>query len=419
MKPWMPQWMKKWWPEKTQTWGAYRWKGLNLRTQIIEYGEVEALSLEAATTLIRQQEILLLKISKSIPPAFKFLQRSISSKKITEFCQKLLALIQAQISLNQSFELLIQTETHPDMLRLYKALKNKIESGFSLSEALKDHPQYFEPFFYHLIYLGEQSARLEGILSQITANRKKKQDLHDSIKEALIYPCFVLVLSIMVTILMMIFVLPQFADIFKNFKTELPLATQTVLALSQRIRHQGHWYLMFILASIFAFKKAKSMNIPFKHYIDGQILKLPFLGIILHDLFIMSWSEYLALTQSSGLSLIRALNLIEPLIKNSHHRQAIESIQEAILNGESMYFAVTKTALFGPVTQEFIRIGEETGDLVKMLDYLTQYHQSRLEQMVRKLSSLLEPILMTLIGLILGALMIAIYLPISELGSLV
>lgn len=328
-------------------------------------------------------------------------------------------MIEAGIPLIQSFDIVAKGQSNQKMRDLIDTIKRDVETGLTLAESLQKHPAYFNELFCNLVDAGEKSGSLEIMLDKVATYKEKIETIKKKIKKALTYPMAVLVVAFLVTTALMIFVVPQFESLFEGFGADLPAMTRMVVDMSEFF--QSYWYIMFgaIGGAIYAFIYFKNHSPQFAHSIDRAMLKFPVVGPILEKAAIARFTRTLSITFAAGLPLVEALKSVSGATGNILYAKATEKIREEVSTGQQMQVAMDNTHLFPNMVIQMVAIGEESGALEQMLGKVADFYEEEVDNAVDALSSLLEPIIMSILGVLVGGLVVAMYLPIFKLGSAV
>lgn len=396
----------------------FHWEGVNRAGQKM-VGDIQARSLALAKADLRNQGIVVNKVAKKRKPFFDKKNKKITASDITVFSRQLATMIESGIPLVQSFDIVAKGQSNKRLKDLIDEIKHDVETGLTLSEALIKHPAYFNELFCNLIDAGEKSGSLDIMLDKVATYKEKIETIKKKIKKALTYPLAVLVVAFLVTAGLLIFVVPQFESLFKGFGADLPAMTQAVVSMSAFF--QAYWYLIFgtIGGAIYAFIYARNHSIDFAQKVDMALLKLPVIGPILEKAAIARFTRTLSITFAAGLPLVEALKSVAGATGNIVYAKATEKIKEEVSTGQQMNLAMENTHLFPNMVIQMVAIGEESGALEKMLGKVADFFEEDVDNAVDSLSSLLEPIIMSILGVLVGGLVIAMYLPIFKLGSAV
>lgn len=382
-------------------------------------GDIQARSLALAKADLRNQGIVVNKVAKKRKPFFDKKNKKITAGDITVFSRQLATMIESGIPLVQSFDIVAKGQSNKRLKDLIEEIKHDVETGLTLAESLIKHPAYFNELFCNLIDAGEKSGSLDIMLDKVATYKEKIETIKKKIKKALTYPLAVLVVAFLVTAGLLIFVVPQFESLFKGFGADLPAMTQAVVSMSAFF--QSYWYLIFgaIGGAIYAFIYARNHSIDFAQKVDMTLLKLPVIGPILEKAAIARFTRTLSITFAAGLPLVEALKSVAGATGNIVYAKATEKIKEEVSTGQQMNVAMENTHLFPNMVIQMVAIGEESGALEKMLGKVADFFEEDVDNAVDSLSSLLEPIIMSILGVLVGGLVIAMYLPIFKLGSAV
>jgi len=397
---------------------CFRYEGINKDGEKLQ-GEIEARSLAIAKAELYKQGIITKKILKKRKPFFDKKNKKITTADIAIFTRQLAAMINASIPLVQSFDIVAKGQSNKRMQELLMAIKKDIESGTPLSEAFKKYPAYFNDLFCNLVDAGEKSGSLDIMLDKLASYREKIESIKKKIKKALTYPIAVLIIAFLVTAGLMIFVVPQFESLFKGFGADLPALTRMVVDLSDFF--QKYWYLIFgsIGGAIYGFIYARQHSKPFAENVDRQLLRFPIIGPIMQKAAIARFARTLSITFAAGLPLVEALKSVAGATGNILYAKATDTIREDVSTGTTMNQSMERTKLFPSMVVQMVAIGEESGQLEQMLSKVADFFEEEVDTAVDSLSTLIEPIIMSILGILVGGLVVAMYLPIFKLGSVV
>ena len=382
-------------------------------------GEITAISQAMARAQLRQQGIKPNNVRKKPKPLFGGKGKAIKPADIAIFTRQLATMLKAGVPLVQSFDIVEDGLEKPQMKALVVSIKNDVASGSGLAPSLAKHPRYFDELFCSLVGSGEDSGTLEVMLDRVATYKEKSEQLKAKIKKAMTYPTAVVCIALVVTAILLIKVVPVFANTFANFGSELPAFTQFVMDISDFVI--AWWFVMLgvIVGTIFAFREMKLRSVPFSELLDRTALKTPVVGGIIHDAVIARFSRTLATTFAAGVPLVEALNSTAGAAGNSVYAKAIRRIRDDVTTGNTLYSAIKSTGLFPNMLLQMVSIGEESGALDDMLDKVATHYEEAVDNAVDSLSSLMEPLIMSVLGVLVGGLMIAMYLPIFMLGSVI
>lgn len=405
--------------KKTTAWFDYEYKdpkGNKVK------GEIEAPSLILAKAKLRQQNIIPSRIKKR-GIQFKFLSQTgstkLSAEDIALISRQLSTMSAAGIPLVQSLKVLIESTTKPNIINLVSRMKLDLEAGLSFAQTLNRHPDNFDTLFCSLVAAGEQSGSLDTMLGRIAVYKEKTESLKRRIKKALYYPATIFCVAIGVSILLLVKVVPTFKNLFKNFNATLPAFTEFVLSISDWIINNSILAALIGVGIVALFIFMYSRFKPFRHLVQKLILKFPIFGNILQNAIIARFARTLATTFAGGVPLPEALDTIAKTANNIVFFNAIHLIRIEVSNGQQLHKSMAKTGVFPPMAIQMIGIGEESGSLEQMLSKLASIYEEEVDTKVDALSTLLEPLIMVILGVIVGGLVIAMYLPIFKMGSIV
>jgi type IV pilus assembly protein PilC len=382
-------------------------------------GEIVADTPAIAKAQLRKQGVIPQKVVKKAQPLFGSRKKQITPADIAVISRQLATMMKAGVPLVQSFDIIGKGHENPSVQELVLSIKTDIESGTSMGEALRKHPKYFDQLFCDLVIAGEQSGALENMLDRIATYKEKTEALKSKIKKALFYPVAVVVVALIVTTILLIFVVPQFQDIFKSFNADLPAFTLMVIGISEWM--QAYWYIMLgiIIALIIGVKKLNETSEQFRNNKDKLILKLPVIGDILNKAAIARFARTLSTTFAAGVPLVEALESAAGASGNYVYKTALLKIRDDVTTGMQMNVSMTNTGLFPNMVNQMVAIGEESGSIDAMLTKIADIYEQEVDDAVDGLTALLEPMIMAVLGVLIGGLIIAMYLPIFQLGAAV
>jgi type IV pilus assembly protein PilC len=323
----------------------------------------------------------------------------------------------AGVPLVQAFEIIGRGHDNAGMRDLLLKIKNEVESGTSLSESLAKHPVYFDDLVINLVNAGEQAGVLETLLDKIATYKEKTEYLKAKIKKAMFYPAAVIVVAVIVTAILLIFVVPQFESLFSSFGADLPAFTRMVVNLSEFM--QQWWWLVFggLIGTVIGFLQAKKRSRGFGRVLDRFILKVPVVGPIMHKAAVARYARTLSTMFAAGVPLVEALESVAGATGNIVYSDAVLMIRDSVATGQQLQFAMSQTGLFPNMVEQMVAIGEESGSLDSMLAKVADFYEQEVDDAVDALSSLLEPLIMSILGVLIGGLVVAMYLPIFKLGA--
>jgi type IV pilus assembly protein PilC len=382
-------------------------------------GEIRAASSALAKAQLRRQGIKPKTIKKKGKPLFGSGGKPIKPADIAVFTRQMATMLKAGVPLVQSFEIVAEGSEKPKMRELVNNIRNDVAAGGGLALSLAKHPRLFDDLFCSLVASGEESGTLEVMLARVATYKEKTEQLKAKIRKALTYPTAVIVVAIVVTGILLVKVVPQFAETFRSFGSDLPAFTLFVLNISNFVQKWWFVILLLIIAGVFAFREAKLRSVKFAEFLDRLVLRLPIFGMIVHDSVIARFSRTLATTFAAGVPLVDALESTAGAAGNSLYAKAIRRIRDDVTTGNTLYASTKATGLFPNMLLQMMSIGEESGSLDEMLDKVANHYEEAVDNAVDSLSSLMEPMIMAILGVLVGGLMVAMYLPIFMLGSVI
>jgi len=393
---------------------TYLWEGTDRNGRQLR-GEIKAASETVVVTNLRRQGVKVLKIKRQ---TFRG-GRKVSEKDVTFFTRQLATMLKSGVPLLQSFEIVARGHSNARFSRLMMDIKSKVETGSSLSQAFRAHPDQFDNLYCNLVAAGETAGMLDAILERLATYKEKILAIKAKIKSALFYPMSVIVVAIVVVWVIMIFVIPAFKEVFKSFGADLPAPTVMVIEMSDFMVR--FWWVAFlaVIAGSIAFGLALKRSAAFRYLFDRLILKLPVVGAILEKATIARWTRTLATMFAAGVPLVESLDAVAGASGNALYVAGTKRIQTEVSTGTSLTNAMTNTGLFPNMVLQMTQIGEESGSLDGMLSKVADFFEREVDDAVAALSSLLEPIIIVFLGVVIGGLVVAMYLPIFKLGAVV
>ncbi len=401
-------------PKKKPAETLYTWQGKD-RSNRPGTGEIRAIDAPTAKMQLRRQGITIAQLKKKPAPR----ARRISEKDLCVFTRQLATMMKAGVPLLQSFDIVARGHANPSVSRLLLDIRADVETGTSLSQAFRRYPQYFDKLFCNLVGAGEQAGILEDLLARLATYKEKTLALKGKIKSAMVYPAAVLAVAVIVTAVIMIWVVPSFKNVFESFGAELPLPTLLVIWLSDRFVE--YWAVVFGSAAVGtvlfvrSWKRAPAMQAA----TDRLMLRLPVFGAVIRKAVIARWTRTLATMFSAGVPLVESLESVGGASGNAVYHEATQRIASAVSSGTSLTVAMQQTQVFPPMVTQMAAIGEESGSLDEMLRKVAEFYEEEVDAAVASLSSLMEPVIMVILGVLIGGLVVAMYLPIFKLGSVI
>jgi type IV pilus assembly protein PilC len=396
----------------------YVWEGIDKNGKRVK-GEMSGQNDALIKANLRRQGVNPLKVRKKPKPLFGSSGGKITSKDITVFSRQLATMMSSGVPLVQSFEIVGRGHENKAMQQLILSIKSDIEAGGALAESLGKHPKQFSELFVNLVVAGEQAGILEDILHKLATYMEKTEALKSKIKGALFYPIAVIVVAFVITCILMIFVIPQFEELFSGFGADLPALTRVVIDMSNWF--QANWWLMLIgiVGTIVGLFQAKQRSIRFAHALDRLSLKLPVIGDILNKSAIARFARTLSTMFAAGTPLVEAMKSVAGACGNIVYHDAVMKMRDEIATGTQLQVAMRDTQLFPNMVVQMVAIGEESGALDSMLGKVADWYEQEVDDAVDALTSLLEPLIMAVLGVVIGGLVVAMYLPIFKMGQVV
>jgi type IV pilus assembly protein PilC len=394
----------------------FSWQGKDAKGTLLK-GSLVAVNEAAVRASLRRQGLVPVQIRRQ---STLFQKRAkITTEDIAIFSRQLATMMQAGIPLVQAFDIVANGHENPSMQKLLSAIKIDIEGGTTLADALAKHPIYFDDLFVNLVNSGEQSGALETLLDKIATYKEKTEAIKKKIKKALTYPLAIVFVAFIVTAVLLVFVIPQFEDLFQGFGADLPAFTQLIINISLFIRTNGIILLLLIVAAVSAFGYFKKRSRRFNHFLDRMLLRLPVIGQIMRKAAIARFTRTLSTMFAAGVPLVEALESVAGATGNIVYEQATLEIRTEVATGQRLQRAMEATELFPNMVIQMVAVGEESGSLDEMCGKVADFYERDVDDAVDNLSSLLEPLIMAILGILVGGLVIAMYLPIFKLGAVV
>ncbi|MEZ5498594.1 MAG: type II secretion system F family protein [Steroidobacteraceae bacterium] len=394
----------------------FTWEGMDKRGNRVK-GKSLAPDEAALRADLRRQGIAPSKIKKQ-SQALKA-GGKVKPEDIAVFSRQLATMLAAGIPLVQAFDIVGNGVEKPSMQKLILDVKADVESGTSLHEALAKHPLYFDDLYVNLVEAGEQAGALESLLDKIATYKEKTEALKKKVKKALFYPAAVMVVAIIVTLILLIFVIPQFESLFKGFGADLPAFTQFVINLSRFVQDSGVYIAIVAGGAVYAFFYFKKRSRAMREFMDRAALKVPIIGPILNKAAIARFARTLSTMFAAGVPLVEALQSVAGATGNIVYETAVLKMRDEVATGTRLQRAMENTTLFPNMVIQMVAVGEESGALDEMTGKVATFYEQDVDNAVDSMSSLLEPLIMAILGVLVGGLVIAMYLPIFKLGAVV
>lgn len=395
---------------------AFLWEGTDSRGNRVR-GKSVAATEAAVRAELRKQGVVPVRIRKQ-STLFKG-RGKVTPGDIALFSRQLATMLQAGIPLVQAFEIVGAGHDNPAMQKLILSIKQDLEGGTALAEALAKHPLYFDDLYINLVEVGEHAGSLDALLDKVATYKEKTEAIKKKIKKALFYPAAVVVVAIIVTTILLIFVIPQFEDLFKGFGADLPAFTRLVIDVSYFMRSQG-WLLIGVVGGgIWAYLEARKRSKRLREIEDRLMLKLPVIGPILVKAAIARFARTLSTMFSSGVPLVEALESVAGATGNIIYEKAVMDMKDEVSTGQRLQRSMENTGLFPNMVIQMIAVGEESGSLDSMSAKVADFYEADVDNAVDAMSSLLEPLIMAILGVLVGGLVVAMYLPIFKMGAVI
>ncbi|WP_428420378.1 type II secretion system F family protein [Methylibium sp.] len=393
---------------------VFEWEGKDKNGKVVR-GEMRAGGESVVSASLRRQGILVNKVKKRRMSGGK----SIKQKDIAIFTRQIATMMRAGVPLLQSFDIVARGSTNPRVTKLLTDIRSDIETGTSLSSAFRKHPLYFDALYCNLVEAGEAAGILETLLERLAVYQEKTLEIKRKIKSALIYPVAVLVVAFVVVAVIMIFVIPAFKEVFTSFGADLPAPTLLVMGMSEVFVH--YWWLIFgvIIGGTYFFFESWKRSEKMQKTMDRLLLKVPVFGDLIYKSAVARWTRTLATMFAAGVPLVEALDSVGGASGNAVFAEATEQIQKDVSTGTALTTSMQATGIFPVMVLQMAAIGEESGALDHMLAKSAEFYEAEVDEAVKGLSSLLEPIIIVVLGTIIGGIVVSMYLPIFKLGQVV
>ncbi|MDI9244961.1 type II secretion system F family protein [Marinobacter sp. CHS3-4] len=403
--------------EKAEKLQAFVWEGKDRKGNKSK-GEVSGTNLALVKAQLRKQGIIPDKVKKKPKPLFG------GSKKITPFdialfTRQMATMMKAGVPLVQSFDIVTDGLENQGLRELIATVRNDVASGTSFAGALRRHPKHFDDLYCNLVDSGEKAGALEQMLDRIALYLEKTETLKKKVKKAMTYPIAVIVVAMIVTAILLVKVVPQFESLFQGFGADLPVFTQFIINISEWMQEWWFIVLLGIVIAIFVFKEALRRSQKFSDFIDKYLLKLPIVGEILDKSAVAKFGRVLSTTFASGVPLVDALESVSGATGNAVYRDAVLQIRDDVSSGTQLQASMKITDVFPVMAVQLTAIGEESGNLDEMLEKVADHYESEVDDMVDNLTALMEPMIMAVLGVLVGGLIVGMYLPIFQMGQVV
>lgn len=403
--------------EKALKTSVFAWEGTD-RKGVRVKGELSGQNPALVKAQLRKQGINPTKVRKKSTSLLSA-GKKIKPGDIALFTRQMATMMKAGVPLLQSFDIIAEGFDNPNMRKLVDEVKQEVAAGNSLAASLRKKPQYFDDLYCNLVESGEQSGALETLLDRIATYKEKTESLKAKVKKAMIYPVAVIVVAIVVSAILLIKVVPQFQEVFSSFGAELPAFTMMVIGLSELLQEWWFIVLLLMFGTAFLLKEAHKRSEKFRDWVDRSVLRLPIIGDILFKSAVARFARTLSTTFAAGVPLVDALDSVAGATGNVVFRNATNKIKSDVSTGMQLNFSMRTTGIFPSMAVQMTAIGEESGALDDMLGKVASFYEEEVDNKVDGLTSLMEPMIMAVLGVLIGGLIIAMYLPIFQLGSVV
>lgn len=402
----------------TQKEVIFIWVGTNKKGEKRK-GEMRGISEYHVKAALRRQGLRPIKVKKKPKDLFGGGGKPIDTADIAMFARQMATMMTSGVPLIQAFDLVGQGHDKPKFQELMMALKADVEAGGTMANALRKYPQYFDPLFCNLVHAGEQAGILETLLTKLAIYKEKSESIKKKIKSAIKYPIAVIIVAMIVSAILLIYVVPIFADMFKEFGADLPAFTQMVVNMSNFL--VAYWFYVFAGIALFVigFTQAKKRFVGFHNFLQRLSLKLPLFGKLLTLSAIARFSRTLATMFAAGTPLVEAMDSVGGATGNIVYYDACMKIKNDVSGGITLADSMREVKVFPNLCVQMTQIGEESGELDKMLNKVADYYEEEVDNLVESLSSLMEPLIMAFLGIVIGGLVVAMYLPIFQMGSVI
>jgi len=397
---------------------VFVYKGVDKKGTKVE-GEISGVSSALVKAQLIKQGVNAKTVRKKAKPLFGSGGKAITPQDIAIFTRQMATMMKAGVPLVQSFEIVADGLDNKNLKEMVLNIREEVASGNSFAASLKKQPKYFDDLFCSLVESGEQSGALETMLDRVATYKEKSEALKAKIKKAMTYPIAVVAVALIVTGVLLVKVVPQFAETFSSFGSELPAFTLFVLHLSEAVQEWWLIILIGIIAAVTGFVEGRRRSKAFSHSVDKITLKIPVVGDVVYNSIVARFARTLSTTFSAGVPLIDALESVAGATGNSVYEKAVLTIRDEVSTGIQLNTSLRKSGIFPSMLLQMTAIGEESGALDDMLDKVAVYYEDMVDNLVDSLTSLLEPLIMSVLGVLIGGLMIAMYLPIFQMGSVV
>ena len=397
---------------------VYQWVGKNRKDEV-QKGEVEAVSEEAVKAQLTRQRITPTKVKKKPKDLFEnvsFLQPKVKERDVILFARQFSTMIDAGLPIIQCLDILYSQQANATFKRMLKEIKESVEGGATLAEALKKFPKQFDNLFVNMIAAGEAGGILDAILRRLAAYMEKAAKLKAQVKGAMTYPVVTLIIAVLVLAVILVFVIPVFEEMFADFGGELPMPTQIVVAMSDMVKSKIIYIIVGLVFFIIAFKKFYGTE-KGREFVDKMLLKVPVFGDLLRKVAVAKFTRTMGTMLASGVAILEALDIVAKTAGNKTVEKAVYNVRKGISEGRTMADPLAQSGVFPSMVCQMISVGESTGALDAMLEKIADFYDEEVDQAVENLTALIEPFMLVFLGVTIGGLVIAMYLPIFKMAG--
>ncbi len=396
----------------------YLWEGKN-RNNIVQKGEMEASSEDVIRSNLNRLRITPTKIKKKPKDLFEnvaFLQPNVTQRDVILFCRQFSTMIDAGLPIIQCMDILHSQQENATFKKMLKNIKEQVESGSTLADSLKKYPKQFDDLFVNMVSAGEAGGILDTILRRLSAYMEKAAKLKSQVKGAMTYPIVTMIIAVAVVAVILVFVIPVFQEMFADMGGSLPPITQIVVATSEFVKSKIHWIVIGLIIFIFAFKKYYQTE-KGRKLVDATMLKLPVFGLLIRKVAVAKFTRTMGTMLSSGVAILEALDIVAKTSGNKTVEQAIYTVRSGIAEGRTMADPLAESGVFPAMVCQMISVGESTGALDAMLEKIADFYEEEVDQAVDNLTSLIEPFMLVFLGVVIGTLVVAMYMPIFKMAG--
>ena len=396
----------------------YLWEGKN-RNNIVQKGEMEASSDDVVRSNLNRLRITPTKIKKKPKDLFEnvaFLQPKVTQRDVILFCRQFSTMIDAGLPIIQCMDILHAQQENVTFKKMLKSIKEQVESGSTLADALKRYPKQFDDLFVNMVAAGEAGGILDTILRRLSAYMEKAAKLKSQVKGAMTYPIVTMVIAVAVVAVILVFVIPVFEEMFSDMGGTLPTPTLIVVAMSEFVKSKIHWIIIGAVIFIFAFKKYYNTE-KGRKFVDAAVLRMPVFGILVRKVAVSKFTRTMGTMLSSGVAILEALDIVAKTSGNKSVERAIYNVRSGIAEGRTMADPLAESGVFPAMVCQMISVGESTGALDSMLQKIADFYEEEVDQAVDNLTSLIEPFMLVFLGVVIGGLVISMYLPVFKMAG--